>query len=157
MTRLNLTGTVAAVLCAATFSACGADGGDEPTDRVLVRMSAATDDAGSCRPESSIVAHTESSGLYAIRGDASYVMPAGTTNIPYQAVFRSTDDRGYSDSDAITVLNHAGPCSDLVINIEIQKCEYLGEDKRDKSDCPDFDFTGTDGFSAVNVTRADRA
>lgn len=98
----------------------------------------------------------EATGLHAIRGDSDYRLPEGITSTPFQEVFRGMDDNGFSDSDAITILNFNGPCSDLVIDIEVEYCEYYGESSVDKKACPAMKITGTEGFAAVNIVRSDQ-
>ena len=150
-------GLFACLVCApAVLLACQGTPDGTNVDNVQLRFAAQTDERGTCRPERVVGAYTQASGLYAIRGEADYVLSTGSTRIPFETVFRSMDDRGYSESDAVTVLNHEGPCSDLVINITIERCEFVGADKMDQTACPDFNVTGYDAFSAVNIRHADR-
>lgn len=139
----------------AGLAACSPGAGAERFDGMQITFAAATDADGNCRPERTIVAQVEATGLHAIRGESDYVMPGGKTSIPFQTVFRGMDDDGFSDDDAVTLLNHPGPCSDLVIEIQIEYCEYYGEGGPVDKACPAMKVEGTEGFKAVNIVRAD--
>ncbi|MEO1573329.1 MAG: hypothetical protein AAFU65_00030 [Pseudomonadota bacterium] len=155
--RRSSTAVLATLITAGLgLSACGSAADAERFDGMSITFKAATDADGNCRPERTIEAQVEATGLHAIRGDSDYRLPEGTTSIPFQEVFRAMDDDGFSDSDAITILNFNGPCSDLVIDIDVAYCEYYGESSVDKKACPAMKVTGTEGFAAVNIVRSDQ-
>ena len=156
MTRFGLPAVGSLLAAALLQTGCQGAPDRAADDGVRLQFVARTDVHGNCRPERVVGAYTDASGLRAIRGEADYVMPTGTTHIPFQTVFRGMDNRGYSKSDAVTVLNHDGPCADLVININIQRCEFIGDGPQTRTACPDFNVTGYDAFSGVNIRRSDR-
>ena len=152
--RTCLVALTVAFVALPALSACRAAA--DTFDGMLIEFAAGKDVDGNCRPERTITAQVAATGLHAIRGESVYTLPAGITRIPFQAVFRGMDDDGISDDDAVTLLNHPGPCSDLVIDIEIETCEYIGDAGPDRKACPAMKVEGIDAFAAVNLVRSDR-
>ncbi|MEM1112372.1 MAG: hypothetical protein AAGI11_10735 [Pseudomonadota bacterium] len=115
---------------------------------------AKTNEQGSCQPERRDLANAEALALYAVRGETVFAMPDGDTVIPFQSVFGSFDDDGYSKDQSISILNFSGPCSGLVITVTVEYCEYGAPDFGDRA-CPDIQVTGVEGFAGVEFIRED--
>ncbi|MEO0437745.1 MAG: hypothetical protein AAF098_12645 [Pseudomonadota bacterium] len=122
---------------------------------VAFQLSPAINSEGNCQPERVGKADVGSTGLFAVRGDATYTMPGGDTNIPFQAVFRYPDDSGYAEDKAITSLNFPGTCSELAVKIRIDYCEFDTAKSREERACPEIEIGGSDDFSSVEIERKD--
>ncbi|MEL6301066.1 MAG: hypothetical protein AAFV47_12335 [Pseudomonadota bacterium] len=136
---------------AVVIAAVAVSDDEAPLEGILLSFEAATDAEGNCTPKRFDRAMIGDSNLYAVRGDTQYIMPTGTTSIPFQIVFRSTDMDGTSTSDTISMLNHPGSCSELTIKIEIDHCEYLMPEGREERACPVIRTEGIAAFQAVTV------
>ncbi|MEM1401928.1 MAG: hypothetical protein AAGG55_01240 [Pseudomonadota bacterium] len=122
---------------------------------VVFKFTAQENEAGNCQPEREGLADVGSTGLFAVRGQATYAMPEGDTNIPFQGVFRYPDDNGFADDKAIVALNYSGTCAELAVKIRIDYCEYDIERGREERACPEIRVDGSDDFSAIELIRSD--
>ncbi|MEM6709711.1 MAG: hypothetical protein AAF648_13090 [Pseudomonadota bacterium] len=152
--RLGLA-LIAGVFTLQLAGCAGAEGTDADTG-IQLTFSAATDSEGNCRPERKDRGFVGDTGLYAVRGETSYVLPSGTTEIPFQIVFRGIDDNGFSKDRATTILNHPGACSELSITIDIEFCEYVTPAERQERACPDISVVGDEAFGQVIIKRSDQ-
>ena len=119
------------------------------------KFSAAKNSEGNCQPERVGVADVGSTKLYAMRGETTYTMPGGDTNIPFQAIFRYPNGRGIAEDTAITSLNYPGACSDLAVKIRIDYCEYDVPQGLEERPCPEIEIGGSDEFSSIEILRSD--
>jgi len=122
---------------------------------VAMTFTPATNEAGTCQPERESIADVGITGLFGIRGDSTYTMPGGDTRIPFQSVFKYPDESGYADDKSITILNFPGACTDLAVKIRIDYCEYDTGQGRAERPCPDISVGSADGFSSIEIIRAD--
>ena len=136
---------------------CKAEGGDSTAlpGGVVFQFAAESDKAGNCQPEREGLADVGSTSVFAVRGEATYSMPDGDTNIPFQGVFKNPDDKGFADDSAIVMLNYPGTCADLAVKIRIDYCEYSIERGREERACPEIAIDGSDGFSSIELIRSD--
>ena len=149
--------TVAALASAVLLGGGFAAFADEtPANQNMVfEFEAATNASGNCTPKRVVRAYVEASGLHAIRGETKFILPTGTTEIPFQAVFRGYNDEGRSRDRATSMLNYDGLCEELTIDITIEFCEYYGDEGREKRACPAIDLSGDEAFAAININRDD--
>ncbi|MEL7313161.1 MAG: hypothetical protein AAFN07_16710 [Pseudomonadota bacterium] len=146
---------VSAALIGAGMAACADD--TPASNSMSFEFEAATSESGNCTPKRVVRAEVEDSGLHAIRGETKFILPSGTTEIPFQAVFRGFNDEGMSRDRATSMLNYDGSCEELTIDITIEFCEYYGDDGREKRACPEIELTGDAGFAAINIQRDDQS
>ncbi len=127
----------------------------EQNNGIALNYTAATDGSGNCTPKRKDWAYIGDTGLFAVRGDADYVLPDGTTSIPFQAVYKWPNDEGMAKDRATTLLNYPGSCAELTIRITIEYCEYRGENGIEERACPAIVVNGADQFAGIELIRAD--
>lgn len=130
---------------------------DPAIDGIRFSYKAATSKAGDCQPERDDLAFIGDSGLFAVRGESVYAMPAGKTEIPFQAVYKNPDENGLADDRAITMLNYPGTCGELEIEITIDYCEYYGDSGIERRACPEIVVEGVEPFANFQLVRKDDA
>lgn len=143
---------------AALIAGCSADANDhgdaQASAPIVLNFTPTENSEGNCTPERLDRAYIGDSGLNAIRGETKYILPSGTTEIPFQSVFKWPNDEGYAKSRSTSMLNYDGGCADLKIEITVEFCEYFTDNGRAKRTCPDIATTGNEGFASVTVNLA---